>query len=82
MKITNRLSQLRCQAGKTQEQVIEEITALLGRQPFTRQALSHWETGRNPIPDRELAQLCTYYEVTPGDILVLQAESGRELAVA
>jgi transcriptional regulator with XRE-family HTH domain len=81
MKIGNRLEHLRRQQGKTQTEVVEELTAWLGRRPFTRQMLSHWETGRYHLAGEELAILCQYYRVTPGDILVLE-ESGRQCVPA
>lgn len=82
MRIINRLPELRAHAGKTQEQVIDEMTALLGYRPFTRQALSHWETGRNPLSPEELALLCSYYRCGPGDILALEGESPLAMAHA
>lgn len=81
MKIRNRLEHLRREKGKTQTEVIEELTAMLGRRPFNRQQLSHLETGRCHVSGESLAVLCQYYSVTPGDILVLE-ESGRQCVPA
>jgi transcriptional regulator with XRE-family HTH domain len=75
MKLSNRLATLRDHSGKTQEQVIDEITAMLGgRRPFNRTMLSHWERGRHQPAGEALAILCQYYRVGPGDILVLHSE--------
>lgn len=81
MRITNRLAELRDRAGKTQNQVVDELTGRLGHRPFTRQMLSHWECGRHQPSGEELAILCDYYHVQPGDVLVL-GEPASALAVA
>jgi transcriptional regulator with XRE-family HTH domain len=72
MKITNRLAELRAQTGKTQGEVISELEEMLGTRPFTRQMLSHYETGRHYVPADELALFCRYYGCHPGDILKLE----------
>ena len=72
MRIVNHLQELRRARGKTQTQVVGEIQEREGRRPFTRQMLSHWETGRHQPAGMELAILCQYYGVTPGDILSVE----------
>jgi len=76
MRITNRLHDLRRRAGKTQAEVIEDLTTSLGRRPFTRQMLSAWEKGRYQVSGDHLAILCAYFKVTPGDVLQLENGGG------
>lgn len=72
MQLSNRLADLRNETGKTQQEVVEEITRLCGgERPFNRTMLSHWERGRHQPGGKALEVLCRYYRVGPGDILVL-----------
>lgn len=76
--LTNRIYDLRTKAGKTQQQVVEEITRQNhGRRPFNRTMLSHYEKGRCQPGGVPLALLCRYFQVSPGEILVL-AEEGEQ----
>jgi len=75
MKIANRLLELRSATGKSQQQVVDEITAMLGgRRPFNRTMLSHWEQDNHQPGQKNLVVLCRYYQVTPGEILQLQED--------
>ena len=62
MSISERLHELRKQAGYSQEQVAEMLE-------ISRQAVSKWETGAT-IPDLEiLLQLSSLYDISINDIL-------------
>lgn len=53
--------------GLSQEQAVERLEA--AGYAVTRQALSHWETGRNAIPVRALIALRVALGVDPAALL-------------
>lgn len=84
MPIRNRLRELRTDAGKTQQQVVDEIADLMGGPVFRRPMLSLMEQGQREVAGEVLDALCRYYRVQPGEILVWEpgGRPGREGAVA
>lgn len=74
MAITNRLKELRTASGKTQDEVIAELTRQEGERPFSRGMLSHYERGAQQPVGEALDVLCRYYRVQPGEILVWEPD--------
>lgn len=69
------LRRLREAAGKTIEQVSRELTAELGA-GFSPTKLSRLETGKRPASQRDVRDLCLYYEA-PKDELARLVELAR-----
>jgi len=70
---------LREAAGKTIEQVSQDLSALLGP-GFSPTKLSRLETGKRPANQRDVRDLCLYYKATPEvlDRLVEMAKASRQ----
>lgn len=73
MQLSNRIADLRSRAGKTQQQVVEELTVLnQGKAPFNRSAMAHWERGHCQPSLKHLLLLSRYFGVEMSEILGAQ----------
>lgn len=68
MPDTITLKMLRERAGKSQQQVVDELETQEGFRVINRQMLSHLETGRN-TQSAAFGALCRYYGVEPAALL-------------